>query len=405
MFQKKTLLALEFDKITAKINEYAVLDGTKDLISNLLPTSNFCDAKILLDKTEEAYKLLFEHNINKVYFFFDVFDELYRVDKGGVLNIKEILRIVENLKSARLLKTSIQPISDESIVYLREISANLFTNLEFEKEISKKIISEDEFSDNASPKLFSIRKKIRDIKAKVRDKLNSYLHGNQNKFLQDSVVTMRQDKYVIPVKSEYRSSIKGYIYDQSASGSTVFIEPEQVMELNNDLKMALYEEAEEIKQILRDITKEISYMTSGIRLNQENIIIIDSFFARAEYSFRIKANRPILNDVGEIDVISGRHPLISPEKVVPVSVKLGLDYNFLLISGPNTGGKTVTMKMLGLFSIMSMCGIFIPAISGSKISVFNGVYCDIGDEQSIEQDLSTFSSHIKNLINIIDNID
>lgn len=405
MFDKKTLLALEFDKIMAKISNCAVLGLTKDLLNNLMPTPTFSDAKILLDKTEEAYKLLYQYNVNKVYYFSNVEEELFRVDKGGVLNISEILRIVENLKGARLLKNSIYSVNSEDIVLLREISLQLFTNLEFEKDISRKIISEDEISDNASPKLFSVRKKIRDIKAKIRDKLNSYMRGTQNKFLQDSVVTMRQDKYVIPVKSEYRSSIKGNIYDQSSTGSTVFIEPEQVMELNNDLKMALFEEVEEINKILREITYQISFMTSAIRNNQKLIVEIDSFFARAEYSFNIKAVRPVLSDNGETNIICGRHPLINSDKVVPISLTLGKDYNFLLISGPNTGGKTVTLKLVGLFSIMAMCGIFVPAYSGTIVSVFNGVYSDIGDEQSIEQDLSTFSSHIKNLINIIDNID
>ena len=405
MFPKKTLLALEFDKITQKISDLAVLEATKEEMKNLFPSPSFCDALLLLEKTNEAYKLLYEHSVNKVYYFSNVLDELSRVDKGGILNIPEILRIVENLKSSRLLKNSILSISNPSIVYLRDIASNLFVNQEFEKEISKKIISEDELSDNASAKLASVRKKIRDIKARIRDKLNSYIRGNSNKFLQDSVVTVRQDKYVIPVKSEYRSSIKGNIYDQSSSGSTVFIEPEYVMELNNDLKMATFEEAEEIQRILREITREISFMTSAIRKNQENIVIIDGFFARAEYSFSIKSVMPILNDKGETDIIRGRHPLISPEKVVPISLSIGVDYNFLLVTGPNTGGKTVTLKLVGLFSLMAMCGVFVPAQSGTKVSVFNGVYSDIGDEQSIEQDLSTFSSHIKNLIDIINNVD
>ena len=405
MFSKKTIQALEFDKVLASVSACAVLDRTKEIIFNLSPSSAFCDAKKLLDMTEESYKLLYQYSINKVYFFSSCLDELSRVDKGGVLNIPEILRVVENLKSARLLKNSISSISDDGIVYIREIANSLFTNLEFEKDISKKIISEDELSDTASPRLFSIRKKIRDIKSKIRDKLNSYMHGNLSKYLQDSVVTIRQDKYVIPVKSEYRSIVRGNIYDQSSSGSTVFIEPEYVMELNNDLKMAMFEEVEEVNQILTDITVQISFMSGAIRSNEESIIIIDSFFCRAEYSFKIKASRPLINDNGEIEIINGRHPLILPEKVVPVSLRLGKDYNFLLVTGPNTGGKTVTLKLVGLFSLMAMCGIYAPASSGTKISIFNGIYCDIGDEQSIEQDLSTFSSHIKNIINIIDNID
>lgn len=405
MFDNKTLKSLEFDKILEQISTYAVLDGTKDLIKNLSPDSSIAVASDLLDKTEEAYMLLFEHNVAKVYYFSNVENELSRVDKGGVLNNAEILRILENLKSARILRTSITQVNAENIVKLKEISSRLYVNLEFEKEISSKIISEDEMSDNASPKLYSIRKSIRDINAKIREKLASYMRGNNSKFLQDAVVTMRGNRYVIPVKSEYRSQIKGFIHDQSASGSTVFIEPEYVIELNNDLKRAFFDEAEEMHKILADLSHKISFMTDALRHNRENIIEIDSYFARAEYAFKTKSIRPILNDKGNIDIISGRHPLILANKVVPVSLSIGKGYNFLLVTGPNTGGKTVTLKMVGLFAVMTMCGIFVPAISGTIISTFNGVYSDIGDEQSIEQDLSTFSSHIKNIIHIMDNID
>ena len=405
MFDAKTLKSLEFDKILEQISTYAVLDGTKDLIKNLSPDSSIAVTYSLLDKTEEAYSLLFEHNVSKVYYFSNVENELSRVDKGGVLNNAEILRIFENLKSARILKTAITQVSAEKIVKLKEISSRLYVNLEFEKEISSKIISEDEMSDNASPKLYSIRKSIRDINARIREKLASYMRGNNSKFLQDAVVTMRGNRYVIPVKSEYKSQIKGFIHDQSASGSTVFIEPEYVIELNNDLKRAYFDEAEEMHRILTDLSHKISFMTDAIRHNRENIIEIDSFFARAEYAFKTKSVRPIVNDKGVTEIISGRHPLIAMSKVVPVSLSLGKGYNFLLVTGPNTGGKTVTLKMVGLFAVMTMCGIFVPAYSGTIISTFNGVYSDIGDEQSIEQDLSTFSSHIKNIIHIMDNID
>ncbi len=405
MFDKKTLKSLEFDKITETISNFSVLEWTKDLLKNLSPSSLFTEVNNLLDKTEEAYKLLYDYSVSKVYYFSDATDELSRVDKGGILNNAEILRVAENLKSARLLKTSISQVNADDVVNIKEIASRLFVNQEFEKEIASKIISEDEISDNASPKLYSIRKSIRDINAKIRDKLNSFMRGNLSKFLQDSVVTMRQNRYVIPVKSEYRSQIKGFIHDQSSSGSTVFIEPEYVIELNNDLKRAMFDEAEEIHKILADLSQKISFMTDAIRYNKENITEIDSFFARAEYAFKTKSVRPLMNEKGEMEIISGRHPLISMEKVVPVSLTIGSGHNFLLVTGPNTGGKTVTLKMVGLFAIMSMCGIFIPAEKGTKISTFNGVYSDIGDEQSIEQDLSTFSSHVKNLIHIMDNID
>lgn len=405
MTSLKTIKSLEFDKISLAVSEHAVLSTSKDEITSFLPLNNVSKAQFLLNKTLEAYKLLFNYNVSKVFYFYDVKDSLKRVDMGGTLIISDILRVVDNLKSARLIKTQIKAVNDETIKILPEVANRLYVNQDFEKEIANKIISEDELSDNASPKLASIRKEIRTINAKIRDKLNSYMRGSTSKYLQDGVVTMRQDRYVIPVKAEYRSFIKGFVHDQSSSGSTVFIEPDVVIEYNNELKHAVFEEMEEVHKILYDISREIASMSDAIRYNIENLTEIDVSFARAEYSFMNKCSMPILNDSGKVNIIKGRHPLIDKDKVVPVSLSVGVDYNFLLITGPNTGGKTVTLKLLGLLSLMSASGLFIPADSGSEISIFSGVYTDIGDEQSIEQSLSTFSSHIVNLINILNEID
>ncbi len=405
MISAKTLKAIEYDKIMLKASEYAVLERTKKALLEFVPQTNYQDAKLLLDKTEEAFSLLYDYSAGEIYYFDDVEDELKRANAGGTLNNAELLRIASNLKGARILKNSIQSVGSDKISLLSEIAGRIYVNSEFEKEITDKIIYQDEIADTASPKLYSIRKSIRDLNAKIRDKLNSYMRGTFSKYLQEGVVTMRQDRYVIPVKSEYRSFVKGFIHDQSSSGSTVFIEPEHVMELNNDLKRATFDEAEEIHKILADLSYRVTFMADAIKYNAENISEIDSFYARAIYSFKNKCTKPTLNDKGVIDIINGRHPLIDIEKVVPVSVKLGEKYNYLVISGPNTGGKTVTLKLTGLFSLMAMSGLFIPAISGSAISVFDKVYCDIGDEQSIENDLSTFSSHIKNIKEIIENVD
>ena len=401
MISEKTLKALEFDKILSILSSYAVLDRTKRELISFSPLSDFKEVSVLLEKTREAYSLIYDHGVSGVFYFADISDELQRVNAGGTLNNAELLRVADNLKSARTIKHGIASISDEKIVLLRKISEGLYENYEFEKEITSKIISEDEISDNASPKLSSIRKSIRDINARIREKLNSYMRAGLNKYLQDAVVTMRQDRYVIPVKSEFRSQVKGFIHDQSSSGATVFIEPEQVMELNNDLKRATFEEREEIYRILSELSAKITYMASGLIENAERLSEIDGFFARAEYAFKTKSIRPELNELGIVDIKDGRHPLIDAEKVVPVSLYLGEKFNFLLLTGPNTGGKTVSLKLVGLFSLMAMSGMFIPAREDSKISVFDGVYCDIGDEQSIEQNLSTFSSHIKNLIDIL----
>ncbi len=405
MISLKTLKALEYDKIMADVANYAVLEKTKEELSSFLPLTALDDVLSLQERTEEAYKYLFDYSVGGIYYFNEIYDELKRAEVGGTLNNAELLRVCANLKSARIAKTSIESVNDEKLVNLKEIVKRLFVNSEFEKEISDKIISEDEVSDHASPKLYSIRKSIANINAKIRDQLNSYMRGGLSKYLQDSVVTMRQDRYVIPVKSEYRSLVKGFIHDQSASRATVFIEPEQIMELNNDLKRAIFDEREEIHRILAELTSKVTFMADALRYNIENLVELDSYYARAEYSYKNRCTKPILNCQGIIDIKKGRHPLISKDKVVPVSVNLGGAYNFLLITGPNTGGKTVTLKLTGLFTAMAMSGLYIPAEEDTKISVFNGIYCDIGDEQSIEQNLSTFSSHIKNIINIIDNVD
>lgn len=401
MISEKTLKSLEFDKVTSILSKYAVLDRTKSLLSDFSPVSDFKKATELLDKTEEAYSLLYNHGVSGIFYFADISDELTRADAGGTLNNAELLRVADNLKSARMIKSAIESVSDEKITLLRTLSESLYVNYDFEKEITTKIISEDEISDNASPRLCSIRKNMRDINAKIREKLNSYMRTGLNQYLQDAVVTMRQDRYVIPVKSEFRSKIKGFIHDQSSSGATVFIEPEQVMELNNDLKRATFEEREEIYRILSDLSARLIFMSEALRTNAETLSEIDGFFARAEYAFRTKSIRPVINDKGITDIRKGRHPLIAEDKVVPISLYFGEKFKFLLITGPNTGGKTVSLKLVGLFSLMAMSGMFIPAGFDSKVSVFDGVYCDIGDEQSIEQSLSTFSSHVKNLIEIV----
>ena len=371
MVSEKTLKSLEFDKILSNLSQYAVLDRTKSHINCFSPVSDFKEVSLLLDKTQEAYSLIYNHGVSGVFYFGDISDELQRVNAGGTLNNAELLRVADNLKSARTIKHAIAAVSDDKIVYLRKISNSLYENYEFEKEITSKIISEDEISDSASPRLYSIRKSIRDINAKIREKLNSYMRAGLNKYLQDAVVTMRQDRYVIPVKSEFRSQVKGFIHDQSSSGATVFIEPEQVMELNNDLKRATFEEREEIYRILSELSAKITYMSNGLTENATALTEIDGFFARAEYAFKTKSIRPELNERGIIDIKSGRHPLIAAEKVVPISLYLGEKFNFLLLTGPNTGGKTVSLKLVGLFSLMTMSGMFIPAGNDSRVSVFD----------------------------------
>lgn len=403
MISAKTLKAIEYDKVLSSVSDYAVLLRTKENIKSFSPLTSLKEIEFLLKKTQESYNLLYKHNVSGVYFFDDVSEELDRAEKGGTLNNAELLRVSQNLKGVRILKNAITIVNDDSIVYIKDIANRLVENNLLDDEITTKIISVDVVSDTASKELYSIRKNIRNLNAKIRERLNSYIHGGLNKFLQDAVVTIRNDRYVIPVKSEYRSMVKGFIHDQSSSGATVFIEPEQVMELNNDLKRALLDEQEEIHKILADLSTKVSSFASAIRFNHDNVVEIDESFAKAQYAFKNKCTMPILNDTGYCNIIKGRHPLIDKNKVVPVSVSFGQGYNFLLITGPNTGGKTVTLKLVGLLTAMAMSGMFIPAYDESCISIFSNIFCDIGDEQSIEQNLSTFSSHVKNLINILDN--
>lgn len=400
MISDKTLSTIEFDKILSELAEYTVLDKTRRETLSFKPVTSFDEACVLLDKTQEASRLFYEYDTGGIYFCRDITEELRRADLGGALNNAELLGVAENLKSARITRKAILSVKDEKIVRLSQVASRLYENCELEKEITSKIISEDEVSDNASEKLYSIRRQIRDLHAKIREKLNSYIRGGNNKYLQDNVVTQRQNRYVIPVKSEFRSQVRGFIHDQSSSGATVFVEPEQVMEYNNELKRACFEESNEIHRILLDLSQKVSYVSEAIKYNYDNLCELDGAFARAIYAYKNNCVRPILNDRGYINISGGKHPLISKNKVVPVSLTLGKDFNFLLITGPNTGGKTVTLKMTGLFSVMAASGMFIPANSGTQLCIFEGIYCDIGDEQSIEQSLSTFSSHIKNIVSI-----
>ena len=403
MISEKSIKALEFEKILQSISKYAVLDDSKNLILNLKPDTDIKDVRHNLTKTVEAYKLLFTHNATNVPYFASIRDSLSRAEKGATLNMGELLEVASNLQSARIVKNNFLTINDSEIVFLSDLASGLFEFLQFEKEITSKIVSEDTMADSASPKLASIRKNIRNLNAKIRDKLNSYIRGS-NKYLQDNVVTMRMNRYVIPVKSEYKGMVKGFVHDQSSSGSTVFIEPEQVIEYNNELKTALIEESNEIYRILQELSTKVAGISKSLKYNSEILTDIDISYAKATYAFYTKSTCPKINDKGIIDLRRARHPLIDPQKVIPVTVRLGKDYNLLLVTGPNTGGKTVTLKLVGLFTIMMMSGIFIPCEEESELSVFSDIFCDIGDEQSIEQSLSTFSSHMKNIIDFCNNL-
>ncbi len=405
MISKKTYLALDFDKILKLVQNYAVLDDTKNLILNTSPTFDYDSCKNLLDYTQEAYKLFYTHGICQIEYFDKITEELDRVKRGATLTFSELLKVARLLRSLRIVATSIGDINDDEIVYLKDLSMQIYYNFAIEREIFTKILNEDTISDNASEKLFIIRQNIKRINERIRERLTQLIKKDATKYLQGETISIRNGRYVLPVKTENRSQVKGFIHDRSQSGSTLFIEPTEILELNNDLRNEILEEQAEIERILVELSNKIASFSDKLTKSKDIIVEIDSIYAKAQFAFNIKATKPILTSNGEIDIKYGRHPLIDKNQVVPISVHLGKDYNYILVTGPNTGGKTVTLKLIGLFTLMSMSGLFIPAFDDSKISVFNNIFVDIGDEQSIEQSLSTFSSHLKNIINIVENVD
>ncbi len=402
---ERILNKLELNKILKSVSTFATLQQTKDYVLNIKPQTEIKEAAYLLNLTDEADKLLYRYGVGKVEDFGTFSDELERAQKGSTLNCKELLSVCALLRSARIAYKSISQINDENIIYMREIADRIYFDAALEDDIQTKIISEDEISDYASDNLYSIRRAIRLLNEKIRVKLSSYLSGNESKYLQDGIITVRDNRYVLPVRAEYKSKVKGFVHDRSQSGATFFIEPEYVLELNNELRTLMSDEKEEIERILRQLSNRVGNIYDSLKEDILRLVEIDCCYAKAEFSYKNKCTRPELNDKGIIDIVKGRHPLLDIKTAIPVSVSLGEKYKLLLISGPNTGGKTVTLKMCGLFCLMACCGIFISAASLSKVSVFNNIFCDIGDSQSIEENLSTFSSHIKNVIDITENAD
>ena len=401
---EKVLKTLEYDKVMSLVAENAVLKGTKRYISAYVPTADYSEVEFLLKKTQEAFTLLYEMGTPSIEFFDEPDDELERAQKGSLLSLAELIRSARLLRSSRIIRNAYSDDYGGVASILPSIAENIYCDQYLEKEILSKILSDEAVSDTASERLYQLRRKKAKLNEQIREKLASYIK-NEQKYLQDAIVTIRSDRYVIPVKSEHRSRIKGFVHDQSATGSTVFIEPVEVLELNNQLRTTVIEESEEVEAIVRDLSNKIGFVAEKIKNNVSLIIEIDFCLARAHYAYKTKSTMPLLNKKGVIDISKGRHPLIDPKKVVPVSVRIGSGYNYLLVTGPNTGGKTVTLKLTGLLTLMAMSGLYIPAAPDSKISVFSKIFCDVGDEQSIEQSLSTFSSHIRNIVDITENVD
>lgn len=397
--------ALELDKILSRLAAFTSCEDARYEAENLTPETNLSLARVLLEQTDDAYMLMAKFGAPSFGGLKNINNALSRANAGSVLNMRELLDVAEVLRVIRSLsewKSRNSGISTKIDTYFYSLAPNKY----LEDKITSAIISEDEMSDNASPALYDIRRKIRVASSKVRDHLDKMTRSPHfQKFLRESIVTMRNGRYVVPVKIEHRGEINGLVHDTSSSGATVFIEPAAVVEANNEIKVLHGKEREEIERILYELSVEAGSFYQGIKSSYECAVELNLIFAKAKLAYDMKATMPILNDSGIINLKGARHPLIDPKKVVATDISLGKSFDTLVITGPNTGGKTVSIKTLGLLSLMAMCGLMLPVKDQSEISVFDNILADIGDEQSIEQSLSTFSSHMVNIIDIIEKAD
>jgi len=397
--------ALELDKILSRLASFTSCEDARYEAENLTPEVNLSLARVLLQQTDDAYMLMAKFGAPSFGGLKNINNALSRANAGSVLNMRELLDVAEVLRVIRSLsewKNRNSGVTTSIDTYFYSLMPNKY----LEDKITTAIISEDEMSDNASPALYDIRRKIRVASSKVRDSLDKLTRSvHFQKFLRDSIVTMRNGRYVVPVKAEHRGEVNGLVHDTSSSGATVFIEPAAVVEANNEIKVLQSREREEIERILYELSVEAGSFYQGIKSSYECAVELNLIFAKAKLAYDMKATMPILNDSGIINLKGARHPLIDPKKVVATDIRLGKDFDTLIITGPNTGGKTVSIKTVGLLSLMAMCGLMLPVKDQSEISVFDNILADIGDEQSIEQSLSTFSSHMVNIIDIMDKAD
>ncbi len=391
---------LELNKILSACADFASLPGARERILSTVPAKSAEEARERLSFTLECHKLLFEYGSGKIEAFGDVLPLVDRAAKSSVLSMREIREVCALLSSARAAHDAICGVNEGDVPVCKTYAKRLRYDERLEGDIRQKVIADDALADDASDELYEIRTKIKEVNEKIRSRLGEYVSGRDAEYLQESIVTMRGGRYVVPVKAEHKTHVKGFVHDRSASGATFFIEPEYVLELNNELVALQIDEKEEIEKILAHLTARVGRMASELEEDVEILDTLEAGFSVADYSYSVKGVCPEVNGKGKTEIIKGRHPLIDKKKVVPVSVTLGEGYRFLILSGANTGGKTVTLKMCGLFSLMAACGIFVPAAEGTKIAIFDGVFCDVGDAQSIEESLSTFSSHMTNVIDI-----
>ncbi|UPA30245.1 endonuclease MutS2 [Terrisporobacter glycolicus] len=404
---QKSLKVLEYNKIIDLLATKASSSLGLKYIEQLIPKPNYKEVKDMLEETSEAQGILIKRGHVNLGGIQDISDSVRRAEIGAVLDPGSLLKISDNLRAARNLKRSLTPGEEEDFNYpiIQSLSNALYVYRDIEEEINNAIISEIEISDNASPTLRSIRRGILQKNQSIRSKLNSIISSTTyQKYLQDAIISVRGDRFVVPVKAEYRSQVSGIIHDQSSSGATLFIEPMSIVEMNNELRKLKLDEQEEIERILSELTKLVGEVAGDILSNQVILGKLDFAFAKGKLSLSMKAIEPILNEEKNINIKNGRHPLLDTDKVVPNNIYLGEDFDTLVITGPNTGGKTVTIKTIGLFALMTQSGLHIPADYGSSMCVYDNIFADIGDEQSIEQSLSTFSSHMTKIVGILNEV-
>lgn len=403
--KEKTLRVLEFNKVKDRLRGYAITASGKQLVDNLSPYESSFEVKNKLEESNEALDILIRKGAPPFEGLHDTKEAIERASKGGTLAPGQLLRIGGMLRCARRFREYIERKEDEIAYRHLEDLAYILTPIKsLEQEIENAIISEEEISDKASSTLYGIRRSLKEKNSSVREKINSIVRSN-SKYLQDSLYTMRGERYVIPVKAEHKGAVPGLVHDQSSTGATLFIEPMSLVNLNNEIKELMLKEKAEIERILMELSSKVHDNIEEVRNNSNILTELDFIFAKGKYASALNAILPVVREDRSFDIIGGKHPLIDPKVVVPSDVYLGEEFTTLMITGPNTGGKTVTLKTVGLLHLMALSGLLIPAKDGSAIGFYREIFADIGDEQSIEQSLSTFSSHMTNIVSILGNAD
>ncbi len=406
--KEKSLKILELPIVLEKVASYAVSDGAKDIINSLVPLEFIDDVRERLKECTDALRLMSSRSAPSFSGLSDITDSVKRTKLGGVLSPRELLRIASLLRCTRSVKEygDIELRKDEFTTIL-DIRFNILTPNKFlEDKISTSILSEDEIADSASSELSAIRRKMKNVNARVREVLNRIISSQSySKVLQESIITQRGGRFVVPVKAEFKSELQGLVHDVSSSGATLFVEPVQVVEANNELRVLEVEEKKEIERILAEFSESVAASSERLLESFETLTYLDAVFARAKYAMSMDAMEPEITEDKCIELKRARHPLLDQKTAVPIDIAIGGGYDTLVITGPNTGGKTVALKTLGLLTLMAQCGLHIPASETSKVCMMDGIYADIGDEQSISQSLSTFSAHMKNIVGIMEDMD